>query len=579
MKIALIIILITLGFSTSISGRKISVYEYKNLMLVGFWEFHESSIGMDSSINNFLQFDVHFIRDSRFPKYSDMNMSTSILLNNNTEFKHEFECMRNNYNETELEDLSYTCVTSRLNNLLEIKAITPIVNFKFYNDNNSVINVTEKDIDNSSFVDTTIKTLINLRDNIDYDIFYLNKIELKNKEFTLRGNLTGNYTEARINLTLSGTKYNAFVTNESIKFNVTENIDDFLHGKMQESTNEGKYILIYTKKGIDDHLIYPVPNKFIEVLGFGNYQKPTEKTDAQNQLYLSGTQYSLNSLKLYIKFYITIYFNIYNGLTNLKNSSLIVEANGTLVENNQEKDLAIYNITYFGTANKTILRMVPLSNLEFSDDGIKYEKSEEEITIPSDTNLLEEEIIIFERMAYINNETEKNSTSFSLDFNTSERLKIENQSNAYIKYHPDNNKTKIDLIKCSCKNQSTYYRIICFPKKDVYTTIQTIIIIITEKRSNRRLRFLQSETNRTILPPTNANGIINFTYDQPKINFKRSKGGLSAGAIVALILATVFAVVAIGFAILFLNKIPASPPPIRTPTDMNLSNSTSNINH
>ena len=36
MKIALIIILITLGFSNSISGRKISANEYKNLMLVGF---------------------------------------------------------------------------------------------------------------------------------------------------------------------------------------------------------------------------------------------------------------------------------------------------------------------------------------------------------------------------------------------------------------------------------------------------------------------------------------------------------------------------------------------------------------
>ena len=577
MKAALIIILITLGLSTSISGRKISTNEHKDLMLVGFWDYFTLIL----PAQNFwqLKFDVHFIRDSSFPKYSDMNMSTSILLNNNTEFKHEFGCIRNNYNETELEDLSYSCVDSSLKYILEIKAITPIINFKFYNDNNSFVKVTEQNIDNSSLVDTTIKTLINLTNNIDYDIFYLNKIELKDKEFTLRGNLSGNYTEARINLTLSGTKYNAFVTNEVIKFNVTGKIDDYLHGKMQESTNEGKYILIYSKKGIDDHLIYPVPNKFIEVLGFVNYQKPTEKTDAKNQLYISGTQYSLNSLKPYIRFNTTIYFNSYNSLRNLEDSSLIIEANGTLVENNQEKDLAIYNITYFGTANKTILGMSPSSDLEFSDDGINYVKSEEEITIPSYANLLEEADNNFERMDYINNETENNSTSFSLDFNTSKRLKIENQTNAYIKYHPDNNSTKIDIIKCSCKNQSTYYKIICFPKKDVNTTIQTLTIIVTEKSSNRRLRFLQSETNRTMLPPTDANGIINFTYAQPKINFKRSKGGLSAGAIVAIVLATVFAVVAIGFAILFLHKMPASPPPIRTPTDMNLANSTSNINH
>ena len=36
---------------------------------------------------------------------------------------------------------------------------------------------------------------------------------------------------------------------------------------------------------------------------------------------------------------------------------------------------------------------------------------------------------------------------------------------------------------------------------------------------------------------------------------------------------------AVSLFLLFLNRIPAGPPRIKTPTDMNLANSTSNINH
>lgn len=183
-------------------------------------------------------------------------------------------------------------------------------------------------------------------------------------------------------------------------------------------------------------------------------------------------------------------------------------------------------------------------------------------------------------MGNIDDKIDKNTTSFSLYFDLSEDsiLPIRNSSDAYLKYNPENNNTKQDEIKCVIQKYESYI-LICFPKKNVNTSINTIKIIINEtsSSSNSRLRSLQSGTNRTILPPADAKGEINFAYT--RINYKRSEGGLSAGAIVAIVLATVAAVVALGLAILFLNRMKASPPPIKNPSDLNIANSASNINN
>ena len=118
---------------------------------------------------------------------------------------------------------------------------------------------------------------------------------------------------------------------------------------------------------------------------------------------------------------------------------------------------------------------------------------------------------------------------------------------------------------------------ICYPNKSVNTSISNITITINETSSNSRLRSLQSVTNRIILPPDDANGIINFTYS--RYNYKKSSGGLSAGAIVAIVLATVAAVVALGLVFFFLNRMKSTPPPIKNPSDLNIANSASNINN
>ena len=464
MKIPSIIILIFFGLS-------ISVNNPKALMLVAFCNYQAASSTINKQSSGIIDFNVYFIREKSTPRFLNMTMPITIQLENNTELKYEIECINNNYVvETGLPDLEdlYTCIDLYSDTLPAIKSVTPIINFTFYdNDTKSYINYNEKDINKSTLVDATIKNLTDLHNMIVFDIFYLEKIQLKNNEFILKGNLTGNVTEAYINLTFSGRTYNASVTKNEIRFNATDNIDDNLHGIMQESNAGGKYILIYAEKGIDDHLIYPVQtqNQKMEILGFGSYINSTANTNAKNQLFIEGNQYMLNNLKKYVRFN-TILF--YDKLRNLEESSITVEANGTLEELNQEKNFAIYNITYYETTNKNIINMTPSSNFEFSENGTNYEKIEYEIEIPPDVNLLEEASIVPERMTFVGKEPEKNSTSFSLLFNVSERLNLQNQNEAYLKYYPNNNNTLIDFIKCSCEENSTLYKIICFPKKNVF---------------------------------------------------------------------------------------------------------------
>jgi hypothetical protein len=341
--------------------------------------------------------------------------------------------------------------------------------------------------------------------------------------------------------------------------------------------SDDQYILIYAGQNVDDHVVYPVSNFFIEVLGFGNYRKSTDGV-ARNQLYLTGDQYSLNALKQHIQFNTIIYYK--RNLRNLQQDNKVIMANGTRVSNDQEKDIVIYNMTYYETENLTIVRMSPPSNIKFSDDGKNYEKlpTNVQMTIPPDVDLLEEGSTTFERMDKI--KPDVNSSAFSIDFNVSQKIDVKKNNISIIKYHPYFNINATDEIPCTIKNVSTMYRIICKPKKDVFTEIVNMKIIIPES-SNRKLRILQTGSNRTLLPPTDATGKIEYTYsdDGRGTFFRSSSGRLSGGAIAAIVACTVAVVAATIIVLLFLNRIPAGPPRIKTPTDINLANSTSNINH
>lgn len=579
MKAQLIIILVILGLSTSATMRKLSSNNPKSIMLVGFSGYHSELSQQDEEHpRTFINFQVHFIKEKNTTNYIDMSLPISLELKNTTKLRLDINCSYINVDDEGKKLIeTYFCFTGRtIINKSDIQSVTPIINFTFYS-NGSSIRVTENDIDKSSYADTTIKNLAILHSDIKYDIFYLDKIILnKNDEFILAGNLSNNESATKINLTLSQKKYNASVKKDKIVFKPSGTLDDYLHGKMEETIKNSTYVIIFAEKGVDDHLKYPVDKK-IELSSFGNYTKPTANSDAYNYLYITGNQYILNGLEKFIRFNTTIK---YNNLRYLEESTTI-EANGTLIENNQTTDIVVYNITYYGTKNKNIISMEPPKYIEFSENGTNYERYNE-TSISPDLYLLEEEEIIIERMSNVTGLMDKNSTSFTYDFSlTGDPIfNIGIQKDAYLKYHPNNNITMNDEIQCVVQHFSYSYRMICTPKKNVYTNFNTTkIIILNITSSNSRLRALQSTTNRTILPPSDTKEIINFTYPNYHVYRKIKKSGLSAGAIVAIVLATVAAVAALGIAIFFLGRAKANPPPIRNPSDLNMVNSTSNINN
>ena len=123
---------------------------------------------------------------------------------------------------------------------------------------------------------------------------------------------------------------------------------------------------------------------------------------------------------------------------------------------------------------------------------------------------------------------------------------------------------------------SNYYTIKCRPKKSFITYVNTIKFIVNgDNLTSSKLRFLQSTKNKTFAVSADAIGNITHTYEEQFINRKRSSKGLNAGAIVAIVLASLAAVVAVGLAIFLLSRRPPLPPNKNVVS--NIENSTSKI--
>ena len=588
MKLILLFFLIALKLSTvnssnqintkklsekfNVVNRKISVNSERPLMLVGFWDLQRTYP---------LHYDIHFIKETTFPTYKYVNMPINVTYGNHTKnHTNEYYIICDNdkiLNETdELEDISYKCLSPIGGpDIIEVK---PLIKFIFHNGSDVLATYTEDNITKSSFADDTINNLTNYEKDINYDVFYLKKIELKGNEFTLKGNFSKSYEGKQIYLNLSGIIYNYTITNDSIKFNATKEINEHLHGKMPNSTN-GTLILFYAKSGVDDSLVYPIVNDYIEAIGFGNYKKPTATANATNDLFFTGTQDALNGLKEWVRFNTTI---VYKSLSlRILEESIQVAAFGNRTGNDKENDYVIYHITYPNTANKEIISLSSPTSFEFSSDGITYTKSDEEIDIPPNLDLTNTKNLSIERMEFLGEPDTSTSNSLSFDFNISKKLSLRDDKLAYLSYIPNDcgNRTE---IKCYIKNNTLSYRMVCSPKHSIIARKNQLIFYIPEVSSSRRLRSLSKETNRTLYPPSNATGIIEYYYnpsDGNTFSRKTTSNGLSAGAIVAIVLATVAAVVAVGVAFLLLNRVKVTPSPIKTPTDVNFANTSTNINH
>ena len=173
-----------------------------------------------------------------------------------------------------------------------------------------------------------------------------------------------------------------------------------------------------------------------------------------------------------------------------------------------------------------------------------------------------------------------NPNSFEIEFNTSELKFSSNES--YFQYPTNIGNKTYEEINCNLFNKTNsndYYKISCSTSKTIIALVKDLRITVPQISSKKR--NLQATTNnKTFLFPQDNDKLMNYEYSAKTHDyFRRSKStGLSAGAIVAIILSSIAALVAVGLVFFFLRK-KQTPPVIKNQPDFNVINSTSNINN
>lgn len=245
--------------------------------------------------------------------------------------------------------------------------------------------------------------------------------------------------------------------------------------------------------------------------------------------------------------------------------------------------LVIYDIRYNDTAKyKSIVGIESFHDYEFSDNNETfYKRSAQFIYDKENINLTNTENMVIEFFA-LNSTNRFESNAFSFDFSipqTKQKYNISAKGQAFLNYKYMENSTRYE-IGCSVKNKSNLYTISCEPEKDVYTLLKTIRIKIPQVQSTDRLRLLDEDGNSTFYAPHTQSGDIQFDYVPQFKTFARKdtqNTGLSAGAIVAIILSSLAVIAAVGLTIFFLNRKPINSGP-KYINDYNNQNSSININ-
>ena len=180
----------------------------------------------------------------------------------------------------------------------------------------------------------------------------------------------------------------------------------------------------------------------------------------------------------------------------------------------------------------------------------------------------------------------QNGKSFIFEFQPKESLSVE-KTNATVNFIPFTNETNGEKeivreeMNCTYLKNSSTYQMTCRPKKNITTKISTWVLKIWKIDNDKTLRNLQGDDkgNTTIYMNNleSNDDPIQFTYitDSKKIP-KTKKKGLSAGAIVAIVLATVAVVAAVIVALLLLKT---GPKPPMEADKISIPNSSTNINH
>jgi hypothetical protein len=385
-------------------------------------------------------------------------------------------------------------------------------------------------------------------------------------------------------LNLTNKTYDCTVYNSSISFNLNKNINENLIGKMLFNPSGDPQILIFSNDpSKNDLLMYSnVKSSSADLYGFENYSHPNGE-NAKNVAVFFGTP---NILKKYLRFRAKIIYGSNGSNSNLRfleeiktNATGEIDPDSTNIDNGQ----ANYIMEYEGTKNiSNILSIESLGEYQ-TGDSLNSLSPILVFIVGNYINLTNSGLLPKPVFIYFKDKPIIDGNSFSLKFELQSKhttLNITNKHPAYLDYTSMETSQRDIIDSCTIGNNTNIFTINCEPKKDIYTLLNSLIIRVPNITTSRKLRFLQSSGNSTIHFTKTTSGDIQFEYN-PEINtFGRKsskKKGLSGGAIAAIVLATIAAVAAVGVAIFFLNRGPINP--IKTSTEMNLPNSTTNINN
>ena len=540
-------------------------------LLVGFKNF------INSTSTNTLEFDILFKNKTKY-----QNVYFNITVSNGTNTKeYELSCSRMIVEKE--NDISYHCMNNSVifNSTINVTA-SPIFLFK-----NSTTNITKEDIVQSSLANATINNIQDQTKDISYDTFYLSNVVIENNNITLNGYLNKVLSEERnIALNLGEKKYDLQVSNNTIKFHVVQYIDEHLHGNMGTNDNI-TYTLIYANETINDLVYYvkPESNLFVELIGAGAFKKEARQ-NAKGLIYIRGSPELLKSLRKYIRFTASAR-NRTSKLRNLQDSKTVnVTATGVKISN-ESSSIAIYNVTYTNSSNTNFTDLTPNNDFEFSQtEDFRFPEHQITKAVNTKLNLTETNTETPEEIILKKHPYHKTPSSFEFDFNVSNPLNLtENQTNAYMKYPIRIGSYDEEEIACTLINNvinNGYYKIKCSTKNTIYALMKDLKILVPKKSSRKRILAGETNINKTLLFPADANHIMEYEYSVEPNSFNpraNKNTGLTAGAIVAIVLSTVAAVVAVGIVLFFLNRIKSTPPVLNKTNDFNMVNSTSNMNH
>ena len=577
MKPTLFFFLITLVFTAT------NNYDHK-MILVGFGNMKTTS-QTDGKLKE--KFTLFFRKNKDFSSYKNLNVSVSVV-NNVTQTSKDY--IANCKNETLKNlDIKYQCSFEQVNRT--VAKIKFLRNYTFYEVSGDNITIyTDFSIIESPLALEAMEDINNLTNALNnynyYYTFSLAKIEQNNGQFKLIGNLSENLNEQESSdLILSDEKLSCIVSNDSIVFNSTKSLFDNLNGKIAKiNATKHNYVLIFSENEKESSIYYSNnTNSFIEIIDINKFKSYTDK-NATATIYFRGAPSQLNYLKKYLRFTALLGYNEQNQkTTNLRNLQSTIMYTNVTVEgtkgNLSENEIANYGLDIKNTSGKNIISLTSNNDYEFSEypDFSNPLKLNILIDNKTKTNLLNNDTSTpetFTRTGDIN----KNSYSFGFDFYLTKKMIIPNNETTVILSYPSQKNISREEINCTLSNlkDNLKFKILCHTQNTINTLMKNIYIIVPELSSRLRVLY-DGKINRTLYAPTNDDGIIDYEFIPNVKNPKKKHNGLSAGAIVALVLSTVAVVAAVMIAIMLFSQVPPNDRVISV-NEIKMVNSNSNIN-